>query len=708
LQRILAQIRGSVATAAVGLLRASRKSPRGRCVPLFVAFAASLALQFNPGKAQNLDLGTASDCQLAEPRGLGARLKNLDPLTIGEIFADSVGLPSLGGSNRIPDASVIDGVIRIAGFSYSICATESKTTRQYSARHLLTKFLLAPAPPLNDDDSAGFSWDFIDEEADPQGGYSQYFHLTFAKRPVLGAEARVSLSRRGTVTALSATPITDSDFEQLAALYKNRNLELGPEAILKRVSYDAELQRPDSIYVYRLSSEGRYQSVAIVNLIPIGTISAPHANKSTFSNWTRLVIEAHSGALIQTDSSLASPSRFAQTVTAAVTLIDARNNSKVESLFVDSARNEVQLAGNIDVELRGAVTGDAPIDTKQVELHVHIDGKPVTSSSLFRLEAGTDPARDAAIRAYRNIQDLLTVLANPLDRCGTSGKCGKITANITTSVGQIGEYRPRDVQNGPSQGLEFGREQTSSDYGSTELQIVAHELVHAIIREHNQGIHPLLGWDGCTNTPGEPYYAIEESLADSLGVLLSAIAMDTESVAMDIGRAVLPGVNLWRSLKDPTKNAKFHVNLVPSKAHGELLMKAWRDMEYSQPALGKELVMESCSGSDMPEYFKTIRYINMGPINSVAYKLINFKREDRPTGYEDPKKWHNLLAIWFLQAASDLHCSGEGKNCTGYCGFIGDFAHTIRHSELIALEGEPFGLKVTQLYKDAGFTCGAD
>lgn len=598
---------------------------------------------------RNLFDALPRDCEDVRPREAYALRLNGDESSVQEQLT-RIAVSEL--QNARASADISDGEVHLSRLNYRLCEAGSERNRRITAQTLMNRLFLTPASRISSSEgtATGFNWEYLGEQRDPLAGFAVNLRLRIGDRPILGAFARLRITRDGTVISASALSMTDRSSHGIWTALQDAPRDLPPagQATVRRLTSAHELVVSPALLT---QGDLTFQNVFVAH---------PRSSGQSQRSDAAYVLDASTGKLLWRDG----PAEAEKHAIDAHEMV--KTDGKPVSLPVDCDPDSHRCSLSATRKFKPPHA----TEERQIRVSVRVDDKPVEVPDSKSFDFPKETAQAAAVDLYANLDLILRTLVEQFGQCGFDGDCAAVVANISSRPGPPAAYK--DGQ------LYFASRDGRLRFGSYELAVVAHEFVHGVIHHQlkSNGV-PAVSWSGCTGVPGEPFPAIEEAVADTLGVLIAAVALHNNDVADEIGTQIFGSER--RSLRDPTKTnqferAKFDAHTLTDPV---AMRNTWETMGFAQPDKVSQVLPVVCVGAATPAYVETAKYVNMGAVNAVNFKLITtIPQNKRPPGFQTGQAWLRVMTKLFLASAIDLRCQSTGT-CTNFCQFQNAFLRAI-------------------------------
>jgi hypothetical protein len=214
-----------------------------------------------------------------------------------------------------------------------------------------------------------------------------------------------------------------------------------------------------------------------------------------------------------------------------------------------------------------------------------------------------------------------------------------------------------------------------NDLASTasDPEIVIHELVHFLIEQR-------LDFDRlktyCSEDPGDSYYAIEESIADTLALLTLAKNGEIDNVW---GESSL-GEHKRIFNKPCKKSCPFDIEdmFKEDPDRRKKIATFLKEHQYPQVNHMEDFLTLKCSNpsNGSGEIDRRIRYVNSGVFNKFSHMIITTPKKDRPSWSQDAH-WIDRWRRTYEALAGEIRCD-VGSKCFDPCEFLDLFLYSFR------------------------------
>lgn len=642
-------------------------------VPLFVgAFCQGASLDIRGLESRR----AFTDC-LAGMSGFDApRFQSESDLTEDALLA--LFRDQFGSSSAVVQVNKRRVGAQALNFQSCSPAADSSEVRRNQALVFLTRAFLRPRKEAVE--QGGLAWHVEDEATDAFGNYILRVRQLLNGVPITGSTASVVISSGGIVQSVTARPILMRELDALSAIREVLTEQsalssakdwlaedASPVASGEVVYRAADGLRPAWRFVFDEGASEEPSKISItvdkasgstLELSNIGDINSPKFIAAPDDGYGRGTFDRRS---FPTDCT-PQPCRTAATREYAVKMGSQDVLRRVT--VITSLAREGGLAQPLSAPAPDAFTSD-------------------------------DVWQRAAVDAYANAWSAVEALH------GSFGLLPGPPSKLDSKLEVIVDNTSQTAASFTKGKIYLGRSPGAAMPAAVDQDIVAHEFVHFLIREYRRGATGLATVDAynCKNPSHVQFPSIDESLADTIGMILGSVARDSARLPDVIGSQVLGDRS--RSLKDPSKQSRFNKPALVQaySTSGDQFRSVWKTQKYAQPKLFSDVINLPCS--DRTD-FDGLMYLNTGPLNALAYKLLNeFPVAYRPAKYQSDKNWLQLVGGVYLSVGSKLAC--ESDDCDDFCTFVDKLANDFYTP--LAPFGQQFVRRVQTFMRTEGFAC---
>lgn len=578
---------------------------------------------------------------------------------------DQEAVPSISGEDASVDTETIIAALSRQGndavqvnyngklaFIFGLSAEidgKDTTSRSMAGQRLLSETFLTPSSHAANlgkactDGKTKIEWAPKEEQQRGKGYRVINYDQVIDNIPVLGATAQIEFNSVNVVESLVASPLTCRSLKLVEASNQTRGITSTEARDIATQHLRAMLTATGGNWTPPTSNKSQLfyeikktnaRKVWIVHLI------ATAINDKTFERKWNYSIDAITREVLWYGEIL--PSGGAPSTTTASGTGKGPDGNALS--FSNSCDQNFCYLINVD---SFKVNGEQ----KAVKIKVHKDVGGNLEFFRTNLENDfTKPEEREAVQAYVWLTKFVSILANH-GICSFDFACGEIHAIVTKNNDKRGAfYDPANKR------FVFTQVPGADEHSANDPVLIAHELAHAMLRARPLDAHPVL-LSKCRKTPGEQFGAMEESLADTIGMLLATQAMGGKTAMKNAQRLYKIGEKslgpFYRDMGNPHKASASFCSGKHATNPGVCLASLGN--QFHQPNHIKEQIALPCDGSD-----ELICYVNSGIPNYAAYQIMEMKPNDRGP-FVDDDEWLNWLLEQYLQILSKVECAAD--NC---------------------------------------------
>jgi len=567
------------------------------------------------------------------------------PTIIGDnVTADRERIHSIlkKSGNLAADVMLRDPTVLIYGLTSQLTVSEEKQSpdlRKLSALQLLgTLFLRPPTADTQSSckqDDLILAWKYIGEESSMDNSHIAIFQQELNGISVRGASARVHFNVKDVIESIFATPINckhlrllSSQFGTPAAMPLDKDAAAAEakkdlKAFLSRFSPAPDLRGGPEVedveikatsHQFLLHSKRGLREIWEVNL----AVSFPE-DSTRQQLWTYMV-DRLGGDILSRER------------------VEASKVAPYHRLASGDSKFAPGQPWSFSVICDPSPSDRCRLENKET-VPVAGDDKTIPVRILLGVSAGTEkpveakgthfgPYYGSANDLFHWLLELRKELAQ-LGKCSYDGKCADIEARIYLANNPRGAiYDPATRR------LAFYQVPGANWHTGSDPAVVAHELVHMLLRGPRTSAIEV---EKCRDKDGEEFGALEESLADTIAVLLT---------------------NKLVTLPDPYK------------VGAQSLGTSSRDMKTPPVLTTANMKHVRCSPDRIDD---SVTYLNSGIPSRAAYLLLS--KTPKEVGlFATDEEWKDFVLKNYLRAAEKVYCNVS--NCSTFEEFATMLAMT--------------------------------